>query len=285
MNSRPRLFEIKKSKVLKKWTKEEDSILIDLTNKFNNKNWNIISSHFEDKTPLQCFSRYKRIRPGIIKGSWTREEDQKILELVNQYGRLWSKISKVLISRNGKQIRDRYINILDPSIKKGKFSLEEDLKLLNLYKKLGPRWATIAKFFENRTADMVKNRFHSSIKKNIKFLEDVESENKQSYLSYSTQQATEECSKYEFSQDSNSNNNQTYIKEHDNQSMTITDNIEEDKYFCLTNVMTPPRKTFNNLFVEKAAELNFSNGINDAYFMNNDDFNSSLWQFDDYFIM
>jgi len=52
--------------------------------------------------------------------------------------------------------------------------LDEDLKLLTLYKKLGPKWATIAKFFENRTADMVKNRFHSSIKKNMKFLEDVE---------------------------------------------------------------------------------------------------------------
>jgi len=69
------------------------------------------------------------------------------------------------------------IDILTSSIltlKKGKFSLDEDLKLLTLYKKLGPKWATIAKFFENRTADMVKNRFHSSIKKNMKFLEDVE---------------------------------------------------------------------------------------------------------------
>jgi len=98
------------------------------------------------------------------------------MELVNKYGKSWSKISKVLISRNGKQIRDRYINILDPSIKKEKFALDEDLKLLTLYKKLGPRWATISKFFENRTADMVKNRFHSSIKKNMKFLEDIDYE-------------------------------------------------------------------------------------------------------------
>jgi hypothetical protein len=69
-------------------------------------------------------------------------------------------------SRNGKQIRDRFINILDPEIKKGKFTDEEDDKLIKLYMKNGPRWAYISNFFPNRTADMIKNRFHSSIKKN-----------------------------------------------------------------------------------------------------------------------
>ena len=96
--------------------------------------------------------------------------------MVRLHGRAWSKISKILISRNGKQIRDRYINILDPHIKKGKFTIEEDLKLLKLNRKLGTRWATISKYFENRTADMIKNRYHSSIKKNLKFLEDLEIE-------------------------------------------------------------------------------------------------------------
>lgn len=174
--SRPKIFEIKKAKIQKKWMKEEDKLLIELAKRFNGKCWKKIASHFMDKTPLQCFSRYKRIRPGIVKGSWTKEEDKKILELVAKYGRAWSKISRSLVTRNGKQIRDRYINILDPNVKKGKFCLEEDLKLLNLYRQFGSKWATISKFFENRTADMIKNRFHSSIKKNIKFLEDIENE-------------------------------------------------------------------------------------------------------------
>lgn len=176
VNYRGKLFEIKKAKIQKKWTKEEDCLLLELAKRYNSKCWKKISSHFEDKTPLQCFSRYKRIRPGIVKGSWTREEDQKIIQMVEVYGKAWSKISKMLITRNGKQIRDRYINILDPTIKKGKFTLEEDLKLLNLYRKFGTKWATISKFFENRTADMIKNRYHSSIKKNMKFLEDLEAE-------------------------------------------------------------------------------------------------------------
>ena len=126
-----------------------------------------ISKQFSKKNSLQCFSRYKRIRPGIVKGSWKREEDIKIIELVAKYGKAWSKISKTLGTRNGKQIRDRYINVLDPEIKKGKFTEEEDNMLINLYYKHGPKWATIAKYYNNRTADMVKNRFHSSIKKRL----------------------------------------------------------------------------------------------------------------------
>jgi myb proto-oncogene protein len=159
------IFQIVKIKNKKKWTKEEDNILIRLAESHREKHWKDISKHFVNKNALQCFSRYKRIRPGIVKGAWGREEDEKIMRLVQIYGKSWSKISKVLVTRNGKQIRDRFINVLDPEIKKGKFTEEEDKTLIALYMHYGPKWATIAKHFLNRTADMIKNRFHSSIKK------------------------------------------------------------------------------------------------------------------------
>lgn len=166
-NNALEVFEIKKIKNQKKWTKEEDGLLIELAKQFKEKHWKEISENFVRKNALQCFSRYKRIKPGIVKGSWKKEEDMKIIELVQKHGKVWSRISKALGTRNGKQIRDRYINVLDPEIKKGKFSLEEDEKLIELYLKYGPKWATIAKFYPDRTADMIKNRFHSSVKKRI----------------------------------------------------------------------------------------------------------------------
>jgi len=161
------IFSIKKIKNQKKWTREEDELLIALAEKYNEKHWKEISKRFVKKNSLQCFSRYKRIRPGIIKGSWKKEEDFKIIELVSKYGKSWSKISKLLGTRNGKQIRDRFINVLDPEIRKGKFTEEEDRKLIALFKQNGPKWATISKYYPNRTADMIKNRFHSSIKKKL----------------------------------------------------------------------------------------------------------------------
>ena len=61
------IFEIVKIKNKKKWTNEEDIQLIKLADKFKEKHWKEISIHFLNKNALQCFSRYKRIRPGIIK--------------------------------------------------------------------------------------------------------------------------------------------------------------------------------------------------------------------------
>jgi hypothetical protein len=161
------IFSIIKIKNKKKWSKDEDKMLINLAEQYKEKHWKDISSNFNNKNSLQCFSRYKRIRPGIIKGSWSKEEDSKILELVSMHGKCWSRISKILKTRNGKQIRDRFINVLDPGIKKGRFTDEEDKKLIRLFMQHGPKWATISKYFDDRTADMIKNRFHSSIKKII----------------------------------------------------------------------------------------------------------------------
>ena len=76
------------------------------------------SRAFKHKNSLQSFSRYKQIKPGVVKGHWTTSEDNEILSLVGQYGKAWAKISGILKTRNGKQIRDRFINVLDPKIAK-----------------------------------------------------------------------------------------------------------------------------------------------------------------------
>jgi len=163
------IFIIKKAKKQKKWTNEEDQLLIATAEKFNERHWKEISKRFSNKNSLQCFSRFKRIRPGILKGPWKKSEDQKILDLVSRYGKAWSKISNALGTRNGKQIRDRFTNVLDPEIKKGRFTDEEDRLLEVLYRQYGTKWSQIALHFPKRTADMIKNRFHSSIKKRNNF--------------------------------------------------------------------------------------------------------------------
>jgi myb proto-oncogene protein len=161
------IFFIQKIKNQRKWTEDEDRLLINYAKDFKEKNWKEISLKFANKNPLQCFSRYKRIRPGIIKGSWKKEEDIQIRELIKKYGKSWSKISKIMQTRNGKQIRDRYINVLSPGVQKCKFTEDEDEKLILLFQSIGPKWAKISKYFENRTADMIKNRFHSSLKRKL----------------------------------------------------------------------------------------------------------------------
>ena len=169
-SNKEKIFSIRKVLNQKKWTKEEDKQLIELVQTHNEKKWKEISNFFHNKNPLQCFSRYKRIKPGVNKGSWNKEEDDEILKLIKIHGTNWSLISKIIKTRNNKQIRDRYINILAPNLNKKKFTFEEDMLIIKLYKEFGAKWSRIHTYFKNRTTDMIKNRFHSSIKKKYKDL-------------------------------------------------------------------------------------------------------------------
>ena len=164
-------YKSNKNKEIKKpnfWTEEEDKILKEKAKEFNYKNWKSIANFIPGKNSIQCSARFRRIRPGLIKGAWGKEEDSKLISLYEKYGRNWAAISKEMNQRTGKQIRDRFLNSLDTRYKRGKFSEEEDKMILKYHKIYGNQWAKIAKKIKTRTGDMIKNRFYSSLQKDIK---------------------------------------------------------------------------------------------------------------------
>jgi hypothetical protein len=107
-----------------RWTKEEDELLNSLCEKFPSscKDWKLISTHFKQpiRSEYQCQQRWQKVlNPDLIKGPWTKEEDAKVVELVQKYGpKRWSLIAKHLRGRLGKQCRERWHNHLNPDIKK-----------------------------------------------------------------------------------------------------------------------------------------------------------------------
>lgn len=161
------IFILTKVKRVKNWTEEEDELLMTMAEKYDFKNWNGVADNLTGRSAIQCSARYKRIRPGIIKGAWTEEEDELLLDLLKRFGKNWSLISKYMPSRSGKQIRDRFLNALDPTILKDKFTAEEDKKILELYAAMGSQWSKIALYLHRRTGDMIKNRFYSSLRRKI----------------------------------------------------------------------------------------------------------------------
>ena len=50
--------------------------------------------------------------------NWSEEEDDVVQKLIKRIGKNWKLIAEMLGSKTGKQIRERYINKLDPTIKK-----------------------------------------------------------------------------------------------------------------------------------------------------------------------
>lgn len=68
----------------------------------------------------------------------------------------WSKIADYLNQvtgalRNGKQCRERWNNTLNPVIKKGKWTAQEDLVLLDKQQEIGNKWSEIAHYLNGRT--------------------------------------------------------------------------------------------------------------------------------------
>ncbi|GAB4833798.1 Transcription factor myb3r-5 [Ancistrocladus abbreviatus] len=153
------------------WTPEEDETLRNAVAAFKGKSWKKIAEFFPDRSEVQCLHRWQKVlNPELVKGPWTQEEDDKIIELVAKYGPTkWSVIAKSLSGRIGKQCRERWHNHLNPEIKKDAWTVEEELALMNAHRMYGNKWAEIAKVLPGRTDNSIKNHWNSSLKKKLDF--------------------------------------------------------------------------------------------------------------------
>mmetsp|Transcript_13695 Transcript_13695/g.17790 ORF Transcript_13695/g.17790 Transcript_13695/m.17790 type:complete len:587 (+) Transcript_13695:331-2091(+) len=160
----------------KMWTPDEDELLKQAVRKHGEKNWRDIAEDVPHRNHLQCLQRWKKaLRPGLVKGHWSKEEDDYLLQLMNTEENKskngewnWANIAKQVPGRNAKQCRERWNLNLNPDIYRGPWTAEEDVNLMKLYVSTGGRWSLISKGLEGRTENAVKTRYHSIRRKEIK---------------------------------------------------------------------------------------------------------------------
>ena len=87
-----------------KWSKDEDDVLRAIVMINGEKNWKKISQYIKGRTPIQCLHRWSKIlRPGLIKGPWTQEEDMILQGWVLREGPYkWAQAAKLIAGRTGK---------------------------------------------------------------------------------------------------------------------------------------------------------------------------------------
>jgi len=155
----------------------------------------------EARNARECHDRWTRyLKPGSRKGQWTEEEDSIVLRVIfdnrsgvgyeqanemsgknkdgsnrkrggSRGGResimtftQWADLAPQLPGRTGKQIRDRWVNYLNPSINRLPFSREDDIKLWEGHAELGKRWVEVSckVFNSERSENHIKNRWYSA---------------------------------------------------------------------------------------------------------------------------
>lgn len=95
------------------WSLEEDEALRAHVHRYGKGKWCRITEILPRRNGKQARERYlNHLDPSVVKSPWTVEEDEKLLQLVLQFGKRWSLISKKIPGRTDNSCKNRYYSSL-----------------------------------------------------------------------------------------------------------------------------------------------------------------------------
>lgn len=103
------------------WTPERDRALANAVAKYGAGKWQAISGEL-GCAPSTAMYRWRAVvqpslKEGSRKGPWSPEEDAKLNAAIALFGQRWFLVATMVPGRTDTQCRERYCNVLDPSLK------------------------------------------------------------------------------------------------------------------------------------------------------------------------
>ena len=135
------------------------------------QSWKKIAKEFGGSwTPQQIMFEWRKhlqsTGGGVVvakKGKWSKDEDERLVKAVAVLGRQWAKVAQHVPGRTEMQVRERYVNHLDPEVESNQPFTEEELIVVQreVPNHTNPKsgrvsWAKVARMLPSRTDRQVK---------------------------------------------------------------------------------------------------------------------------------
>ncbi|XP_037095942.1 snRNA-activating protein complex subunit 4 isoform X1 [Syngnathus acus] len=158
-----------------RWSADELQQLKEVSSRYKETNWHLIAQELgTGRTAFMCLQTFQRfISSSLKRGAWTPDEDQKLTQLVEKMriGNFtpYTQISYFMEGRDISQLIYRWSSVLDPQLKKGPWSKEEDQLLLRAVKRHGEKsWWKIRLEVPGRTDGACRDRYLDCLKEGTK---------------------------------------------------------------------------------------------------------------------
>ncbi|MEJ1271812.1 small nuclear RNA activating complex polypeptide 4 [Cricetulus griseus] len=157
------------------WSTEEVERLKAIAATHSHLEWHLVAEELgTSRSAFQCLQKFQQYNKALKRKEWTEEEDHMLTQLVQEM-RVgnhipYRKIVYFMEGRDSMQLIYRWTKSLDPSLKRGFWTPEEDAKLLQAVAKYGAQdWFKIREEVPGRSDAQCRDRYirrlHFSLKK------------------------------------------------------------------------------------------------------------------------
>ncbi|KAJ6228684.1 myb DNA-binding domain superfamily protein-related [Anaeramoeba flamelloides] len=123
-----------------------------------------IKQLFEKVKEAPDLATVKHIKTSI----WSKKEDDILAKAVKLHkGQEWDLVAELFQNKNSSQCLHRWKKVLDPKLKKGSWSKEEDQFLKQGVKSHGQSWPQVSLFVPGRTAKQCRERWMNQLDPSI----------------------------------------------------------------------------------------------------------------------